>query len=119
MAGEDLLVQVKEIKGRCPVYREGDSFRIAEGFKLIAERPLCMHALASLMPYYVALSHGVSLVELGLAGAEAEEGEGRGRVAYIQCLDPCERTGGGTVVFAISKSKSKDGCGGPRGDFSH
>lgn len=47
MAGKnkDLLVQVMEGKGRCPIYRKGDAFRIVEGFKLTAERPLCMHAL--------------------------------------------------------------------------
>jgi len=88
-----LLVKVAEIKGRCPVYQIGDSFQIVNGFRLIAEKPLCMHSLASLMPYYAALSRGVSPVELGLA----REGD----VAYVQCLDPCERTGGGTVVFAI------------------
>ena len=89
----DLRVEVIEIKGHCPVYTVGDSFRIREGFKLVAEKPLCMHSLASLMPYYVALSRGISPVELGLA----REGD----VTYAQCLDPCGRTGGGTVVFAI------------------
>ncbi|HIC95079.1 TPA: TIGR04076 family protein [Candidatus Bipolaricaulota bacterium] len=101
MPGKDLIVRVVEVKGRCPLYREGEAFRIAEGFKLVAERPLCMHALASLMPYYVALSHGVSPAELGLAEAKG----GQGQIAYVQCLDPCERTGGGTVVFAISKDE--------------
>jgi len=32
---------------------------------------------------------------LGLSGANAD-------CAYVQCLDPCEITGGGTVVFEIS-----------------
>jgi uncharacterized repeat protein (TIGR04076 family) len=94
---KDLLVRVIEIKGHCPVYSVGDSFRILEGFKLVAEKPLCMHSLASFMLYYVALSRGASPAELGLAAKE-----GQGREAYVQCLDPCERTGGGTVVFAIT-----------------
>ena len=68
----DLRVEVIEIKGHCPVYTVGDSFRIREGFKLVAEKPLCMHSLASLMPYYVALSRGISPVGLGLA-CEGEE----------------------------------------------
>ena len=97
----DLRVEVVEIKGNCPVYAVGDSFRILEGFKLVAEKSLCMHSLASLMPYYVALSRGVSPVELGLAR--------EGNVAYVQCLDPCERTGGGTVVFAISLGRPEGG----------
>lgn len=93
---KDLLVRVIEIKGHCPVYSVGDSFQILKGFKLVAEKPLCMHSLASFMPYYVALSRGVSPAELGLAAKE-----GQGQVAYVQCLDPCWLTGGGTVVFAI------------------
>lgn len=88
-----LEIKVAEIKGRCPVYCPGDSFRIVEGFRLIADKPLCMHSLASIMPYYVVLSRGISPIDLGLA----KEGE----VAYIQCLDPCSLTGGGTVIFAI------------------
>lgn len=90
-----LLVEVKEIKGYCPAYRVGNSFMIADGFRLACDQPVCLHSLASLMPYYVALSHGVSPVELGLA----REGE----VAYLQCLDPCHLTGGGTVVFSVKR----------------
>jgi uncharacterized repeat protein (TIGR04076 family) len=92
MASHDLEVRVVEIKGRCPVYRVGDRFRISEGYKLQAERPVCLHALSALMPYYVALSRGTPPRELGL---------GNDDTAYLQCLDPYERTGGGTVVFAV------------------
>ena len=91
----NLTIKVVEIKGSCPVYKIGDMFNIVDGFKLIAEKPLCMHSLSSLMPYYVALSRGVSPVELGLAQED--------KVAYIQCLDPCKYTGGGTVVFEIKR----------------
>ncbi|MBC7350113.1 MAG: TIGR04076 family protein [Candidatus Aminicenantes bacterium] len=85
------------MNGHCPVYKAGDSFRIADGFILRCDRDraICLHSLASLMPYYVALSRGASPVELGLA----REGE----VAYVQCLDPCHLTGGGTVVFAVKR----------------
>jgi uncharacterized repeat protein (TIGR04076 family) len=92
----DLEVKIAEIKGNCPVYRKGDSFIIIEGYKLKAEKPVCMHSLASIMPYYVALSRGISPGELGLAKENKN-------IAYVQCLDPCECTGGGTVVFAIKK----------------
>ena len=51
----DLIVRVTEIKGRCPVYQVGDTFRLEGGFRLVADRPLCMHSLASLMPHYNAL----------------------------------------------------------------
>lgn len=61
------------------MYREGDIFWIEEGYKLRGSKPLCMHALASLMPYYVALSWGISPKDLGLAR--------EGKTAYVQCLD--------------------------------
>jgi len=95
----DLIVRVKEIKGTCPVYSLGDSVVIREGYVLDTKRSceVCMHSLTSLMPYYVALSKGVSAKTLGLSGAK----EG---CAYIQCLDPCDITGGGTVIFEITAS---------------
>ena len=93
----DLTVKVKEIKGTCPVYRLGDSILIQEGYILDTKNScaVCMHSLASIMPYYVALSKGISPQTLGLSGAK----EGK---AYLQCLDPCEVTGGGTVIFEIT-----------------
>jgi uncharacterized repeat protein (TIGR04076 family) len=100
MPGKTLRVEVIHVKGKCPVHRKGDVFWIEEGYKLRNRGPICLHALASIMPYYVALSRGISPVELGLA----KEGE----TAYVQCLDPCELTGGGTVVFAI-RSRGRAG----------
>lgn len=90
----DLLVKVVSIKGKCPVYREGNSFIIKDGFKLTAEQPLCLHFLSAILPYYVALSRGISPVSLGLAR--------EGNSAFVQCLDPCDWTGGGTVIFKIT-----------------
>lgn len=98
MAVADLNVQVVAVKGICPIFGIGDSFVILEGFKLCANKPLCMHSLAAILPFYAALSRGVSPVSLGLA----REGES----AYLQCSDPCEWTGGGTVVFRLSPSPS-------------
>ncbi|MGC8962840.1 MAG: TIGR04076 family protein [Candidatus Bipolaricaulaceae bacterium] len=89
----NLLVKVIDVKGHCPVYKVGDVFRIVDGFKLVSDKPLCIHSLTSFMPYYVALSRGVSPSELGLAR--------EGKAAYLQCPDPCELTGGGTVIFGI------------------
>lgn len=94
-----LVIEVIEIKGHCPVYNAGDTFSIVDGYKLNCSRPVCLHSLASLMPYYVALSRGVSPVGLGLAG--------EGETAYLQCLDPCHLTGGGTVVFAVKRGHRK------------
>jgi hypothetical protein len=47
------------------------------------------------MPYYVALFRGVDPKVLGLS----RDGE----KAYVQCLDPCDYTGGGSVIFAMKK----------------
>ena len=90
-----LIARVIAIEGKCPVYRLGDKIVIEDGFRLKLEETdaVCMHSLASLMPYYVALSKGVSPGELGLS---AEGGK-----AYVQCLDPARYTGGGTVTFEV------------------
>ncbi len=101
MPGKTLRVEVFRIHGNCPVYREGDVFWIEDGYKLRGQGPLCMHALASLMPFYVALSRGVPPADLGLAE--------QGAAAYVQCPDPCHLTGGGTVVFAISLTDNPPG----------
>ena len=88
-----LLVQAVDIQGRCPIYKVGDGFQIVDGYRLVAEMPLCMHALQSLAPYYVALSRGVDPADLGLAGPDGS--------AYVQCLDPQRYTRGGTVTFKL------------------
>jgi uncharacterized repeat protein (TIGR04076 family) len=88
-----LQIEVVDIEGQCPVYEFGDAFRIVEGYRLVAEMPVCMHGLQSLAPYHVALSRGVDPGDLGLAGPD--------RAAYVQCLDPQEVTGRGTVLFWI------------------
>ena len=51
----DLVITVKEIKGHCPVHKLGDSFTLKVGYQLVSDIPVCMHALASLMPFYNAL----------------------------------------------------------------
>lgn len=99
----DLIIRVAEIQGKCPVYNIGDNFIIAEGYKLIAAKPVCMHSLVSLMPYYVALSKGINPVKLGLT---KDKGKDKDK-AYLQCLDPYTKTGGGTVVFEVSRSNAK------------
>lgn len=92
----DLIVRVKEITGHCPVHQEGDCFKLEDGYRLVTDIPLCMHSLTSLLPYYNAL-RVAEPIELGLAGKEAKT------KAYVQCLDPCQYTDGGTVVFEIGR----------------
>ena len=96
----DLAITVKEIIGNCPVYKISDRIVLEEGYKINlmkSSSTICMHSLSSIMPYYVALSKGILPKDIGLA----KEGD----KAYIQCLDPCEYTGGGTVIFEIQTRK--------------
>lgn len=93
----DLIIKVIDIKGKCPVYKMGDKIVLKQGYIFDPKETdtLCMHSLTSILPYYVALSRGIDAKDLGLA----REGS---KKAYVQCLDPCELTGGGTVRFEIS-----------------
>lgn len=93
-----LIIRVIEIKGKCPVYTVGNRIVLKEGYILDPRETdvVCMHSLASILPYYVALSRGIKPKALGLSRKDGEE-------AYLQCLDPCEITGGGTVRFEISR----------------
>ena len=94
----DLVIRVAEVKGICPVYKVGDTFRLADGYRLESSGPVCMHSLASLMPHYNALRVSRPS-EWGLAGRDDPQ------KAYIQCLDPYQRTGGGTAVFEITRDE--------------
>ncbi len=94
-----LVVRVVEIKGSCPVYKVGDEFTIADGYRLdtaVSCPHICMHSLASLLPYYNALRFKPGR-DFGLA----KEGDR----AYLQCLDPFEHTGGGTAVFEVRREE--------------
>jgi uncharacterized repeat protein (TIGR04076 family) len=97
-----LVVTVEEVKGRCPVYRIGDRVVLNDGYRMDLEETtaVCLHGLASLIPYHVAFAKGVKPSECGLAHKDRADGRG-----YIQCLDPCDYTGGGTVVFSIAVEK--------------
>ncbi len=92
----NLIIKVKEVKGNCPVYRKNDSFILKDGYKLVSKIPLCMHSLASIMPFYNALR--ISGPEsAGIAGKNDKN------LGYLQCPDACSYTDGGTAVFEISR----------------
>ena len=99
-AARKLILRVKEIKGNCPVYKVGDKIVIEQGYRLNCGESdtICMHSLASVMPYYVALSRGASPAELGIANKQGK--------ACLQCLDPAAHTGGGTVTFQIDVAEA-------------
>ena len=95
----DIIVKVKEVKGNCPTFKVGDSFVLKEGYQLVSEGSVCMHALSSIMPFYNALTVSPPCI-FGLDGITDKD------KAYVQCPDPVEHTGGGTVIFEISKNKT-------------
>ena len=92
----ELVVTVKEIEGQCPTYKVGDCFTLKAGYQLVSDIPVCMHGLASLMPYYNALRVSEP-TQWGLDGKDDKS------KAYIHCPDACRYTSGGTVTFEISK----------------
>ena len=93
-----LIITVDEIQGRCPVYKVGDKIVLDDGYRMNLEETdaVCMHSLASILPYHIAFSRGVSAKICGL-NREAD------MPAYVQCLDPVHRTRGGTVTFRIDR----------------
>lgn len=94
----DLVITIKEVKGSCPTYKVGDSFILRAGYLLESDKPVCMHGLSALMPYYNALR----VSEPSKWGIEGKEDEDRDK-AYVQCPDAVDSTGGGTVTFEIKK----------------
>ncbi len=92
----DIVVTVKSIKGSCPTYQVGDKFVLRAGYMLESDKPVCMHGLSALMPYYNALR----VSEPKQWGIEGKEDESK---AYVQCPDAVDTTGGGNVTFEISK----------------
>jgi len=63
-----LIITVIEINGHCPVYQVGDKIILDEGYQINLKESdhVCMHSLASIMPYYIALYQGVEPKKLGL-----------------------------------------------------
>ncbi|PIV70448.1 MAG: TIGR04076 family protein [Euryarchaeota archaeon CG01_land_8_20_14_3_00_38_12] len=94
-----LVISVKKIKGRCPVYKVGDKMVIdGPGFDLKNTDKICIHALPSILHYAVALREGADPRKLGLSFNKDK--------AYVQCPDPGKPyTDGGTVVFEIKRNE--------------
>jgi len=88
-----LEIKVREIRGRCPVYKVGDKIVIDDPSILLDKTDaVCVHALSTLLHYVVALEEGADPVKLGLSKDKGH--------AYLQCVDPGKPyTEGGTVIF--------------------
>ena len=97
-----LVIRVEAIEGRCPAYEVGDRIVLDGGFRLNLQETTngCMHSFASIIPYHIALSMGIRPDQIGLAHEGQQDGK-----AYVHCLDPCEVTGGGTVLFSIERQE--------------
>lgn len=97
-----LMIEVSEIRGKCPVHKVGDKI-VIDGPRIVLGETdaVCVHALSSLLHYVIALDENVDPRKLGLS---KEEGK-----AYIQCVDPGEPyTSGGTVVFKCERTSNKE-----------
>lgn len=96
-----LEIKACEIKGKCPVYKEGDRM-VIDGAKILLDRTdaVCVHALSTLLHYVVALEEGADPIKLGLSKSQEH--------AYMQCVDPGEPyTKGGTVIFECRQIKGE------------
>ena len=73
---KSLRIKVIEVIDFCPVYKEGDLFLLEKGFILdpVNSYRICMHSLSLLLPYHVALSHGISPFSIGLSKNEDSRG---------------------------------------------
>lgn len=92
-----LLIKVVKINGECAVHSLGDEI-VVNGPEIDLEKTdrICIHALAPILHYTVALREGVAPKKLGLAK--------KGECAYIHCPDPGEPyTNGGNVIFEIKR----------------
>ncbi len=88
---------MERIEGKCAVYDGGEQL-VIDGAKIDLERTdrICVHALAPLLHYVVALRDGVSPTALGLAC--------EGDTAYVACVDPGPPyTNGGRVIFKMER----------------
>ena len=95
-----LVIKVVEIHGSCPVYKLGDKIVLDEGYKVNLKETdgICMHSLTSILPYYNLLTAGVDMGQFGLLKKGDSSSAPR-----VRCLDPVEYTGGGSVVFEMTR----------------
>ena len=95
MAG--IIIRVLDIKGKCAVHSLGDRI-VIDGPQIDLDKSdrICIHALAPILHFAVALREGIDPEKLGLTK--------EGNKAYVQCPDPGKPyTDGGKVVFEIER----------------
>ncbi|PUA31930.1 MAG: hypothetical protein B7O98_08050 [Zestosphaera tikiterensis] len=95
-------VVVKEVRGFCSIgYKPGDRFIIEKYYiRSNQEKPICLHALSSMLTLITPFLKGVSARDLGIGSED--------NVGYVQCPDPGKPyTCGGTVVFELKRTNLK------------
>lgn len=97
MKKKKVIIKVHTVKGKCPVYKGGEVIMIEDGeINLKKSDRICIHALASLLHYVIAVRESIGPSNLGLAK--------KGKKYYIHCVDPGEPyTPGGEVIFELRK----------------
>ena len=94
-----VTIDVKEIRGRCPVYAISDRI-ILDGYYIDSRMSsnICMHAFSAMLTLLSAFAHGSSAIDLGIG--EKED------LGYLQCPDPGPPyTKGGTVLFELRREQ--------------
>lgn len=92
-----VVLEVKEVRGFCSLYRVGDKIVIKE-FYIDSKhsKNVCMHLLSSASTLLSAFIHGASAIVLGIGNKED--------AGYLQCPDPGPPyTKGGTVIFELRR----------------
>jgi len=92
-----IILEVKEVRGFCPLYKIGDKIVIKEFYiDSKSSKNICIHFLSAAFTLLSAFIHGLSAIELGIGNIED--------VAYLQCPDPGPPyTKGGTVIFELRR----------------
>ncbi|MEM0355815.1 MAG: TIGR04076 family protein [Desulfurococcaceae archaeon] len=93
-----VIVEVQEVRGKCALgYQQGDQIILKDFYIEYSSKPICLHALASMLTILILMLKQHSGRELGLSKSSDE--------AYVQCPDPNGLlTDGGTVIFRIRRS---------------
>ena len=92
-----VILEVKEVRGFCPLYKAGDKIVIKEFYiDSKSSKNICMHFLSATSTLLSAFIHGTSAIKLGIGSKED--------VGYLQCPDPGPPyTKGGTVIFELRR----------------
>jgi len=101
MAKYRLTITVKEVRGKCPIYKVGDKI-IIDKFYINTKKSknVCIHAISALSTLLSTFLHGTSAKELGIGKKK--------NIGYLQCQDPGPPyTPGGTVLFEIKRKRIK------------